>query len=231
MIDTQPPTLRPRKAPHQARARATIEVLHAAAIQVLTLEGLVRCTTTRVAERAGVSVGSLYQYYPNRDALLAAVLETHLGRHAEAMEQACSRHHGAPVSEMARAIATTFLEVKLRDPDASKALYAIAGERGGAELVKQINTRMVMSIGAMLASASDVTFADPAVTAAVALSCLVGNVRGVFEGYAPFGFEPVLEEQLIMLLTVYLESSKVEPPVWESGAQQSPCADQTLRGH
>ncbi|WP_409934899.1 TetR family transcriptional regulator [Novosphingobium sp. 9] len=42
--------------------------------KVLTREGLIDCTTTRIAKRAGTSVGRLCQYYPNRDALLAAVL-------------------------------------------------------------------------------------------------------------------------------------------------------------
>ncbi len=51
-------------------------------------DGVRQCTTTRVAERAGVSVGSLYQYYPNRDALLAAVLSEHLTSIADAMDKA-----------------------------------------------------------------------------------------------------------------------------------------------
>src|ERR1700753_85878 len=91
--------LRPRKSPVQARSAATIDALHVAAIQVLTRDGLSRCTTTRVAARAGVSVGRLYQYYPNRDALLAAVLEQHLDEVAGAVEGACRAHHGKPVSD------------------------------------------------------------------------------------------------------------------------------------
>jgi AcrR family transcriptional regulator len=74
------PALEARKSPVQARSAATVAALHSAAIQVLTRDGLSRCTTTRIAERAGISVGSIYQYYPNRDALLAAALEGHLER-------------------------------------------------------------------------------------------------------------------------------------------------------
>jgi len=198
--------LTPRKSPLQARARATKEALHVATIQVLTREGLIDCTTTRIAKRAGTSVGTLYQYYPNRDALLAAVLEEHLGKLAEAIERTCARLHGANLSEMATALIATFLEVKLGNPDASNALYAIAGERGGAELVLRGNNRMVATMSAMLATASDTRFADPAITAAVALSSIVGCVRAVLEGYAPPGFDHQLERQLVSLVSAYFEN-------------------------
>ncbi|MFW0883416.1 TetR/AcrR family transcriptional regulator, partial [Cronobacter dublinensis] len=78
--------LSPRKMPVQRRSVATVEALHTATIQVLVNEGLSRCTTTRVASRAGMSVGSLYQYYPNRDALLSGVLELHLTKIADALD-------------------------------------------------------------------------------------------------------------------------------------------------
>jgi AcrR family transcriptional regulator len=59
-----------RKQPKQARAVELISAILEAAVQVLASEGAQRFTTTRVAERAGVSVGSLYQYFPNKAALL-----------------------------------------------------------------------------------------------------------------------------------------------------------------
>jgi AcrR family transcriptional regulator len=145
--------LRPRKSPVQARSAATIDALHVAAIQVLTRDGLSRCTTTRVAARAGISVGSLYQYYPNRDALLAAVLEQHLDEVAGAVEGACRAHQGKPVSDMASGLIAAFLAIKLRNPKESKALYAVAGERGGAALAGRMHGRMVAAITAMLESA------------------------------------------------------------------------------
>lgn len=65
----------PRKTPIQARSTVTVESICEATIQVLLSHGLERLTTTRVAERAGVSVGTLYQYYPNKQSLLFAVIE------------------------------------------------------------------------------------------------------------------------------------------------------------
>src|ERR1700751_5624182 len=94
-------TLKQRKSPLQASSAATVETLHAEAIQVCVREGLSRCTTPRSAERAGISVGSLYQYYPNRDALLAAVLEQHLDSIAGAVDRACREYRDKPIFEMA----------------------------------------------------------------------------------------------------------------------------------
>lgn len=200
--------LKPRKSPVQARSAATVEALHTATIQVLMRDGLSRCTTTRVAERAGMSVGSLYQYYPNRDALLAAVMEKHLDGVATAVERACRDYEGKPVAEMAAGLVAAFLAAKLRDPEESKSLYAVAGERGGAELVAHVHQRTVKATTAMLASAADARFYDPAVTAVIVLGSLVGPVRAVLEGYTPKGFEVGLEEQLVLLVKAYLEAHR-----------------------
>ncbi|CCD85267.1 putative transcriptional regulator, TetR family [Bradyrhizobium sp. ORS 285] len=59
-----------RKQPQQARSTDLVSAILQAAVQVLTTEGAQRFTTARVAERAGVSVGSLYQYFPNKAAIL-----------------------------------------------------------------------------------------------------------------------------------------------------------------
>lgn len=59
-----PAHLNPRKRPRQARATATLDAIFEATIQLLVADGPQRLTTTRVAARAGVSVGTMYQYFP-----------------------------------------------------------------------------------------------------------------------------------------------------------------------
>jgi AcrR family transcriptional regulator len=70
MTRRQNPQISSRKQPKQARSNELVAVILEAALQVLGQEGAHRFTTTRVAERAGVSVGSLYQYFPNKAAIL-----------------------------------------------------------------------------------------------------------------------------------------------------------------
>ena len=68
---------KPRKSPKQRRSKATVDALLEATAQVLVSHGYQKATTNRIAERAGVSIGSLYEYYPNKDALVASLIEKH----------------------------------------------------------------------------------------------------------------------------------------------------------
>lgn len=70
MSERRPPQISSRKQPRQARSNDLVAAILQAAAQVLQQEGATRFTTARVAERAGVSVGSLYQYFPNKAAIL-----------------------------------------------------------------------------------------------------------------------------------------------------------------
>jgi AcrR family transcriptional regulator len=70
----------PRKRPRQARAQATVHAILEATVQILDGEGLEAATTTRIAEVAGVSIGSLYQYFSHRDAILNALQDREFDR-------------------------------------------------------------------------------------------------------------------------------------------------------
>ncbi|MFV1478686.1 TetR/AcrR family transcriptional regulator [Serratia marcescens] len=208
-----PDPLSPRKQPVQRRSAVTVAALHTATIQVLTREGLNRCTTTRVAGRAGMSVGSLYQYYPNRDALLAAVLEQHLGGVATAVEEATLRARGKEIAVMARALVAAFVGAKLHDPQASKALYSVASERNGAQVAARMHQRMNVAVSQMLVSAKDARFATPAITAAIAIGAMAGPVRALLEGQTSPETDQALVAQLSLLLQAYFQSAgHGEPP-------------------
>src|SRR5436309_15724149 len=100
----------PRKTPVQARATVTVGAICEATIQVLLSHGADRLTTTRVAERAGVSVGTLYQYYLNKESLLFAVLENHLDKVTAAVETACEHASHKLLSELIRTVVEAFVD-------------------------------------------------------------------------------------------------------------------------
>src|SRR5271154_369172 len=107
--------LEPRKSPVQARSAASVEALLEAAIQVLLNVGKERLTTTKVALRAGVSVGTPYQYFPNKSALLQAALKRHLAEVAEAVELVCKEQKGSTLRQMVTALVTAFMLAKMKD--------------------------------------------------------------------------------------------------------------------
>jgi AcrR family transcriptional regulator len=71
------PLTKPRKVASQERSRATVDALVEATARILVKAGFDKASTNRIAEVAGVSVGSLYQYFPSKEALVAAVIERH----------------------------------------------------------------------------------------------------------------------------------------------------------
>ena len=71
------PLTKPRKNASQGRSRATVDALIEATARILVREGFDKASTNRIAEKAGVSVGSLYQYFPCKEALVAAVMDRH----------------------------------------------------------------------------------------------------------------------------------------------------------
>lgn len=81
------PLQKPRKLPKQERSQATVSAILIATTRILTEEGYDKFNTNRVAELAGVSVGSLYQYFPNKESLLYALGEHHANEMAQLAQQ------------------------------------------------------------------------------------------------------------------------------------------------
>lgn len=77
--------LRPRKQPSQGRSKVTVTAIFEAATRIFVEQGYGKMTTNAVAELAGVSIGSLYQYFPNKEALICAVYERHHARMRESI--------------------------------------------------------------------------------------------------------------------------------------------------
>ncbi|HEX4352026.1 MAG TPA: TetR/AcrR family transcriptional regulator [Polyangiales bacterium] len=77
----------PRRRPRQARAQATVDAIIQATARVLVEDGYDRASTNRIAQAAGVSIGSLYQYFPSKEALVAALVEAHVDRMMEVVSR------------------------------------------------------------------------------------------------------------------------------------------------
>ena len=178
-----------------------------ATIQVLLAVGLDRLTTTRVAERAGVSVGTLYQYYPNKQALLFAVLEVHGTKVAEAVESACHACRGAAVKVLVAAVVEAFVNAKLERTDISTALYAAASEPGGAAVVRRVSKRGHRALTAALAEAAGATVGEMEFIALMLYSAMAGATRAVLEAGAPAKMVARLREELLVLCQGYAAKS------------------------
>ena len=102
-----------------------VDVIIEAAGRVLAEEGYAAANTNRIAERAGTSVGSLYQYFPNKDALVAAVQRRHHSEMGVIMEAAFAEAAGLPLKAAARRLVRAVLDAHLVDPDLHRSLSDI----------------------------------------------------------------------------------------------------------
>ncbi|HEY6455896.1 MAG TPA: TetR/AcrR family transcriptional regulator [Steroidobacteraceae bacterium] len=198
--------LEPRKIPVQARAAATVDAIFEATIQVLLSHGAERLTTTRVAQRAGVSVGTLYQYYPNKQSLLFAILENHLDKVSSAVEVACEHGRGKPLAEMVRHVVQKLVDAKMERTDISTALYQISADVGGPALVKRSGERSRKALEAMLKTAPDAASQPGRFAIQMMFSAMAGATRSILEAGATPVMVQKLREHLVLLCQSYMSA-------------------------
>ncbi|HMF65332.1 MAG TPA: TetR/AcrR family transcriptional regulator [Edaphobacter sp.] len=183
-----------------------------ATVQVLLKDGKSKLTTKRIAERAGVSVGTLYQYFPNKSSLLQALLKEHLDSVALAVETACETVHGAPLARMAEAITSAFVQAKFRNIDASVALYAVSNDVEGKRIARGMHARATKAMAAIFQTAREKTITEPDVVAATLLSAMAGVSRAMLEIEVTHDTMATMEKELTVMVRAYLEASAENIP-------------------
>ncbi len=197
----------PRKTPLQERSAATVTAILEATVQVLLKDGKSKLTTTRIAQRAGVSVGTLYQYFPNKSSLLQALLKKHLDSVALAVETACEAVPGASLARMAEAITSAFVQAKFQNLDASVALYAVSDDVEGKRIARGMHARATAAVSALFQTARNKTITQPGLVAATLLSAMAGVSRAMLEKEVTPDAMVAMEEELTILVRAYLEAS------------------------
>lgn len=211
MPQQSPALLEPRKSPVQARSTASVDAILQATIQVLLGVGKERLTTTRVASRAGVSVGTLYQYFPNKSALLQAVLKRHLDEVTEAVERVCWEQRANTLPCMATALVNAFLEAKMSDAKMSVALYSISADVDGAKILQQMGIRSNEAIVGMLTTAREPLTKDPQLVASMLQAAMAGVSRRLLECDAPEKQFETVREELVFFVCAYVEACSAGP--------------------
>lgn len=116
------PLQQPRKTPRQARSRALVEAILEATARVLSERGYAGTTTNLVAERAGVSIGSVYQYFPNKDSLITALHERHAAQLYDVMASVMQAPYPNQLRDRLAAIVSAWLAVHRVEPELHRVL-------------------------------------------------------------------------------------------------------------
>ncbi len=122
--EPNPSALKPRKAPKQQRATKTVEAIVEAGAHILE-QGVHPFTTNHIAERAGVSIGSLYQYFPGANSIMAALIEKHVADERAAAEAVLSHADNAK-TDLLRELLHAFVKAHADAPRLTARLHALA---------------------------------------------------------------------------------------------------------
>src|SRR5580704_4405477 len=122
-----------RKAPGQARSKETVNIILEASARILESEGLRGFNTNAVAAKAGVSVGSLYQYFPNKDAILLALIHHFEDETHGAILEALRSGRGRPLKPCLRLFVHALVVMHYRRPGLNRILEAEEERLGGGD--------------------------------------------------------------------------------------------------
>jgi AcrR family transcriptional regulator len=104
-----------RRQPVQRRSRQTVEAVLDAVVRILKRDGIDGVTTNRIAEVAGVSIGSVYQYFPDKRAIYTALHDRHVEQISRVIESTLVEHAAAPFDELVRALVEALIDAHASD--------------------------------------------------------------------------------------------------------------------
>lgn len=194
------PRSRMRKEPSQARSRATVEAIIEAGARVLSDLGWAGFTTNKVAEAAGASIGSLYQYFPNKLSLVEAIRRRHFDQVLAVISDAAADEK--PLRQFARELTRGMIAAHSIHPTLHQVLLDEApGDRGSRAAHAAFQSRYLEHYAAAVAQYRRRT-KDPETVARVLSSAVEGVIhnaarRGMLEA-------PELQKQLVDLICAYL---------------------------
>jgi AcrR family transcriptional regulator len=195
----------PRKRPRQERSRATVDTVLAATARVLVMRGFDGLTTNAVAEEAGVSIGSLYQYFPNKEALVAALIEKHVEDMNAAILSELVRVAQLPMAEAVRAVIELTIEAHAIEPELHRVLTEQVPRVGRLSKLRELDAICHRMVAGLLAARKDeLAISDPDTAAFV----LVASIEAITHRAALFAPERLRDPRLIdeacALVTRYL---------------------------
>lgn len=205
MASTAQQPLQPRKKPRQARSKATVEAILEGAAQVLVDVGYAKTTTTKVAARAGVSVGSLYQYFPSKDALVGALIERKFARVMVTIQAAEEASRGAGLEQRVRAIIGAVLETKAERPELGAVLAEQIPNTGGINYKAAMTGAAVGLVESMLREhREDIDVEDLRLAAYISVQAVEGVIGAAALDRSVEMNDPRLLDGLVRMVMGYI---------------------------
>jgi AcrR family transcriptional regulator len=167
----------PRHPPRHQRSEATVEALLEATRELLRQGGYDAATIPRIAVKAGVSVSSVYQYFPNKEALVGAIVEQNIAGLRDVVAGALAEALELPADQAARLIVNALFEA-CRDEELNRELVTLFPVVEKLAFAVQTRRELAQRVGEWLAWREDLGISDPHIVGQVIVNAVYGALEG-----------------------------------------------------
>ncbi len=197
-------TQKPRKKPTQGRSQATVSAILQATAHILATDGYEALSTNRVAEKAGVSIGSLYQYFPSKESLVGELVDRECDRLNALFGEVFMRARDLPPRELARELIGAIYRAKSENPQLSKALREQIPRTGRIGRLEEALAQITTIVGDYLeANRKELRVKSPRDAAFYAVELVDGLTMSAIIKWPRAHAERVIQE-IADIVTAYL---------------------------
>lgn len=197
----------PRRSPVQGRAQATVEAILKAAAQILTRHGADAATTNAIAERAGVSVGSLYQYFANREALIGELVRRHVDAMQAVLVDALAGLQGRPLPQAIEQLVAAIIAAHRVAPRLHQALHQSLTP-GRLDTIDRFESGLEQQVSEALRAHPELRITDPALLGMVLVRALGGLIRTTLRIDPERMDDPAFAQAMVGMIVGTLEHAR-----------------------
>jgi len=204
---------RTSRTPRQQRSRHTVECVLAAAAHVFSEHGYANTTTNRIAARAGVSIGSLYQYFPSKDAVLMALAERHVERAFATVMEEVRAQRAAPVLDFLRALVDALVEAHQIEPRLHRVIFEEARlDESFRRRLDELDVRAVAVARELIDQRiAELSVRNPELASFIVVQVLEGLTHAMVIRHPKMLRTPEFRDEFVRLLAGYLVAGKPQP--------------------
>jgi AcrR family transcriptional regulator len=202
-----PQRVQARKKPLQERSRQTVGAILHAATRVFSDLGYANTSTNHIAEQAGVSIGSLYQYFPSKDAILLALAEQHVENAFAAVLEEVREKRAAPPRELLRALVDALLRAHQKEPRLHRVLFEEAHllDQSFRRRLEELDDRALRLAREIIEErCNELAVGNPEMASFIVVHVLEGITHTTAIRHPEVMSRPEFREELFRLLESYL---------------------------
>ncbi len=195
----------PKKRPRQERSRVTVDYILKAAAQILDQDGSVRLNTNRIAERAGVAVASLYQYFPNKESIVKALFEKELSEEEAEFSKQKTELKGRSVKETISGAVRSTIGVHAKKPKLVKSILESLPFLGGGVALAAARAKVIESVAeTMRARAGEVRAKNVEVKAFIVVHAVESVIHAAAHERPEYLNDPAFADELVEMIERFL---------------------------